>query len=392
MEHFEAWAETNFEENLAVLIDYLRVPTLAGQGVGVPEGAEATAALLAAAGVEPRLIDVPGAPPVVYGEIGEGPRTLMVYDHYDVQPAEPLDLWTSAPYEPTIRDGRLYARGAADNRGELAARVRALAGYRATMGEPPLKIKFVFEGEEEIGSPHLGEFVAANRDMLEADGCLWEGGGWDDDGNPEMTLGLKGIAYFDLRVRSADADLHSSLAAIVPDAAWRLVWALASLKDADERITIEGFMARVVEPGPEDLALLERLPLNEAKIRETTGIARFVNGLTGLALKRKLYFEPTCTICGLTSGYGGPGAKTVLPAEASAKVDFRLVPDLDPPTVERLLRDHLDRHGFADIETRLISGVAPARSPVNADIVRAAIATARAIWGMEPAVSPNSPG
>jgi acetylornithine deacetylase/succinyl-diaminopimelate desuccinylase-like protein len=392
MDRFDAWVEASRDANLEELRGLLRQPTLAGQGIGVREGAEATAALLRRAGIEARIVDVPGGSPVVYGEVGAGPRTLMVYDHYDVQPPEPLELWESDPYAAEIRDGKLVARGAADNKGELVARVRAVLGYREAVGDLPVKVKFVFEGEEEIGSPHLADFVAQNRDLLQADGCLWEFGGWDEDGNPSMFLGLKGLAYFDLRVRSAAADLHSSLAAIVTDAAWRLTWALASLKDERERIAIDGLMERVAPATEADLALLEGLPLNEAEMKRTAGIAAFVNDLSGLDLKRKFLLEPTCTICGLDSGYQGAGAKTVMPAEARAKLDFRLVPDLDPETVARLLRKHLDRRGFWDVETELIGGLHPAKSPSDAPIARAAIETARDLFGRAPAVAPTSAG
>lgn len=316
----------------------------------------------------------------------------MVYNHYDVQPAEPLDPWHSDPYAAEVRDGTLYARGAADNKGELVARVLATRGYQEQIGELPLKIKFVFEGEEEIGSPHLPDFVEQNRELLDADGCLWEGGGWDEDGNPAMTLGLKGIAYFDLSVRSTATDQHSSVAAIITDSAWRLTWALASLKDEQERITIDGLIERVAKPSDAELALLERLPLNEAEMKRQAGIDRFVNDLTSLELKRKFLMEPTCTICGLTSGYSGDGAKTVMPAVAHAKLDFRLVPDLDPEIVARLLREHLDRRGFTDVETTLVGALHPARSPLDAPIASAAITTARDLFGREPAVAPTSAG
>jgi len=251
---------------------------------------------------------------------------------------------------------------------------------------------FVVEGEEEIGSPHLAPFVAAHRDLLRADGCLWEFGGWDEAGNPAVYLGLKGMAYVDVRVRSAGADLHSSLAAIVTDAAWRLTWALGTLKDERERITVDGLMELVAPPAASDLALLEKLPLDEAELKRVAGVDGFVNGLSGLELKKKLLLEPTCTICGLDSGYQGAGAKTVMPAEARAKLDFRLVPGLDPETVARLLREHLDRRGFHDVETELIGALHPARSPADAPVVAAAVEAMRAVTGREPAVAPTSAG
>lgn len=391
MDDFDAWVETNRDANLEELRALLRQPTLAGQGIGIREGAAATADLLRRAGAEVRLFETGGAP-IVVGEVGNGPRTLMVYDHYDVQPPEPLDLWDSDPYAAEIRDGRLFARGAADNRGELVARVLAVKGYRDAIGDLPLTVRFVVEGEEEIGSPNLAGFAEGNPDVLRADGCLWEFGGWDESGNPAIFLGLKGMAYVDVRVRTAGADLHSSLAAIVGNAAWRLTWALATLKDERERITVDGLMDRVAPPTDADLALLDRLPLNEADLKRVTGADAFVNDLSGLELKKKLYLEPTCTICGLDAGYQGAGAKTVMPAEARAKLDFRLVSGLDPETVADLLRAHLDRRGFGDVETTLIGALQPAKSPAEARIVGAAVDAMRAVSGREPAVAPTSPG
>jgi len=315
-----------------------------------------------------------------------------VYDHYDVQPPDPLDAWTTPPFEPTVRDGFLFGRGTSDNKGNLMARLQAIEAYTATFGPLPLKVRVLFEGEEEIGSEHLNEFARRHADRLRADGCIWEAGYKDAAGRPTISLGLKGICYVDLKVRGTRLDAHSSVGGIVPSAAWRLTWALASLKNERDEITVDGLMDRVRAPSPADLAVLERLPFDEDGWKRIHGIDGFVGGLTGLPLKQRYFLEPTCTICGLTSGYQGDGSKTVLPAVASAKVDFRLVPDLTPELVRELLRKHLDARGFADVEITPHHGERPSRWPPDTDVAKAAVAANRSAYGMEPVVYPLMAG
>ena len=387
-EHVRLRARSYVEE----LKELVRLPTVSAHGRAIEETAAAVLARATRAGLRAQVLRVAGGPPTIVGETGAGDRTLLVYDHYDVQPPDPEDEWTTAPFEPAERDGRLYARGVSDNKGNLMARLQAIEAYRATMGELPLRVRVLFEGEEEIGSAHLAEFVRQHAERLRADGCIWEAGYKDAAGRPTISLGLKGIAYFELRVRGARSDAHSSLATIVPNPAWRLVWALATLKDADDRITIDGFAEHVREPSAADLALLERLPYDEEETKRIHGIDSFVRGLAGTALKRKHFFEPTCTICGLYSGYSGPGSKTVLPAVAGAKLDFRLVPDLEPELVGRLLRAHLDRRGFTDIEITPFHGERPSRWPNDTPVAKAATAACRATYGVEPVVYPLMAG
>ena len=205
-------------------------------------------------------------------------------------------------------------------------------------------------------------------------------------------MGLKGIMYVELRVRSASRDLHSANAAIVPNAAWRLTWALSSLKDERDNILIDGFMDHVVAPPPEALAAAAELPFDAELLKQTYGIHAFINDLEGAAAVRKLLFTPTCTICGLDSGYKGAGTKTVLPAAAMAKIDFRLVPDLQPDLVLRLLRAHLDRRGFTDIEIIDLGGEPPARSPVDSKVGLAARQAVETVYGQPALVYPNMAG
>jgi acetylornithine deacetylase/succinyl-diaminopimelate desuccinylase-like protein len=315
-----------------------------------------------------------------------------VYDHYDVQPPDPLEEWRTPPFEPTERDGYLYGRGVSDNKGNLMARLQALELYREVFGSLPVRVRVLFEGEEEIGSDHLSAFVARYGDRIRADGCIWEAGYKDAAGRPTTSLGLKGIAYFDLKLRSIAKDAHSSMGTILPNAAWRLTWALATLKNERDEITVDGLMERVRKPTAADLALLEALPYDEDETRRIHGVGSFVRGLTGTAMKVKHFLEPTCTICGLTSGYSGMGSKTVLPAAASAKLDFRLVPDLTPQLVRELLRAHLDRRGFTDIEIVPHHGELPSRWPSDTAVASAAIQACRATYGTDPVVYPLMAG
>lgn len=392
MEEFKAYVDENADRFVAELQRLCRQPSIAAQKVGIEETAEMVLSMLQGIGAQARLIPVAQGSPVVYGTIGQGKRTLIFYDHYDVQPPEPLEEWESDPFAAEIRQGVLYARGAADNKGDLVARLMAVEAYQKSRGELPLKIKFVFEGEEEVGSPHLGQFVEENRGLLEADGCIWEGGYKDISERPVIYLGLKGILYVELWAKGAQRDLHSSWATLVPNPAWRLVWTLATLKDENDRLTVDGLMAHVEEPPPEEEALLRKIPFEEEKLKADFGIPHFLGGVKGVeALKRHLY-GPTCTICGFRSGYIGEGPKTVLPSEAMVKLDFRLVPNLEPRLVLDLLRKHLDRRGFGDLEIVEITAEQFAKSSPEAPIVQVALEAARAIYGQEPVVYPLEAG
>lgn len=385
---FDAHVRSRAREYVEELAALVRLPTVSAQASAIDETAAAVLSRAKRAGIAAEALRVPGGPPTIVGEVGGGERTLLVYDHYDVQPPDPLDEWKTPPFEPVERGGMLFGRGVSDNKGNLMARLQAIEAYRATVGELPLRIRVLYEGEEEIGSEHLTAFVGAHGDRLKADGCIWEAGYKDAAGRPTISLGLKGIAYFELRAHGPRSDVHSSQGTIIPNPAWRLVWALATLKDPGDNIAIDGLMDHVRTPSAADIALLERLPYDEAEVKRIHGIGAFVRGLTGTPLKLKHFFEPTCTICGLTAGYSGPGSKTVLPAVASAKLDFRLVPDLDPDLVARLLRAHLDRRGFGDIEITPMHGEKPSRWPADSAVAQAAVAACRDAYGTEPVVYP----
>jgi acetylornithine deacetylase/succinyl-diaminopimelate desuccinylase-like protein len=386
------YADNHLEDTVARLQAFCRQPSIAAQGEGMEEMAELVFRTFRHAGGSAELVRTPGHPVVLGRFAGVGSKTLMFYNHYDVQPPDPLELWDSPPFSAEIRDGHLYARGVADNKGNLVARLAAVEAWLAVRGELPLNILFVVEGEEEVGSPHLGRFAEENIEKLRADGCIWEAGYKDTRGRLEIALGAKGIVAVDLKVRCLGHDLHSANAAIAESAAWRLIWALSSLKGPDERIRIPGFYDDVRLPNERDRAMLAAWDYDEADQLAEFGARGFVLGLEGEALKEKFLLQPTCNVCGFHTGYGGPGIKTVLPAQASAKLDFRLVPDQDPSDILDKLRAHLDAEGFQDVEIEVEAPEPPARTDPDDPLVSAVVSAARRAYDLEPVVKPMMAG
>ena len=391
MPTFESFLAEQRERFIDDLKSLVAQPSVAATGQGLPDMAALVQQRLERIGATVQPISTGGAP-IIYAEIGSGPRTLLIYNHYDVQPPDPIELWTTPPFEPNVRDGKLYARGVSDNKGDLACRLQAIEAWQQTLGPLPLTIKWVIEGEEEIGSPHLAEFAQQHAARLPADGCLWETGGKNEDDRMALTLGLKGIQYLELRARSGERDLHSGLAAIAPSAVWRLVWALNTLKDQNDEILIDRYTDHVRAPDEAELAMLRALPFDEAKRKAALGIERFINDEHGLDVLKRLYYGPTVTICGIQAGYTGEGLKTVLPNTACAKIDCRLVPDLTPEICIALLRAHLNRRGFGDVEIVPLNGEHPAASPVDAPIVAACRTAVQQVYGHDPVMIPLSAG
>jgi acetylornithine deacetylase/succinyl-diaminopimelate desuccinylase-like protein len=390
----DAYLEANLDASIAELSRLVAQPSVSAQKTGLAECAQMVADMLRQRGFSVEIIPTEGAP-VVYGERkGRTDKTLLFYNHYDVQPAEPLDLWDSPPFEPSLRDGVLYGRGVSDDKGHLVSRLFAIDAFLAVDGELPCKVKFAVEGEEETGSVSLEPFVRNYRDKLAADACVWEFGYVDHRDVPIQFLGLRGICYVELSVETARIDVHSGTGgSIFPNAAWRLVWALNSLKGPDERIKIPGHYDKVKPPSPRDRQLMAVLPEIAEEYISRYGIDHFLKGLTGgVELKLAEVFEPTCTICGLDSGYQGPGSKTVLPARASAKVDFRLVPDQHPDEVLAALRTHLDMQGFSDVQITYHGGVPPARTDPDHPFVALVVEAARDVYGVPMEVVPMTGG
>ena len=389
MEDVFAYIDEHQKKFVERLQRLCRQPSISAQNIGIQETARMVARVMEEIGMKTESYGTDGAP-VVYGTVGSGPRTLLIYNHYDVQPPEPLQEWQSPPFAAEIRDGKLYARGAADNKGNLVARLCAVEAWLATRGALPLTVKFVIEGEEEVSSAHLHQFVRQHRVLIQADGCLWEAGGKDIQENPGLYMGAKGILYVELEATGATRDLHSSQATIVPNPAWRLVWALASFKDRYENILIDGFYDDVVEPTPEEMEHLRRMAAmrDDELRRRDLGIDQFLLGLSGIQLIKRNLFQPTCTICGFGAGYTGQGSKTVLPHRAIAKIDFRLVPNQRPDDIFQKVRTHLAQQGFVDLDVRLLGAEHPARTPVDSLLSKVVQQTTKEIYGRDPIVSP----
>jgi len=386
----DTYIDEHLEESIHELTKLCAQPSVAAQNLGIDACANLVGEMLKKRGFVVEIVPTAGSPVVIAERKGRSNKTLISYNHYDVQPPEPLELWESPAFEPTVRNGRFYARGAADNKGNIIGRLYAIDAILNEDGELPCTVKFVIEGEEEISSVHLHEFVKENQERLAGDACVWEIGGVDFSGAPIQMIGLRGICYVELSVQSASDDVHSGTGgSIFPNAAWRLVWALNSLKGHDEHIRLPGFYDDVEAPTEKEKALMAKLPDKAEYYKERYNLRAFLKGIEGgLELALEEVYRPTCTICGLTSGYQGPGSKTVLPAKASAKVDFRLVPDQTPEKVLKQLRTHLDAEGFDDVMITFLGGEEPAKTDPDDPIVKIAVDAAEDVYEQPTRVIP----
>lgn len=385
--HIEAHAD----ESLELLAELIRQPSVSAHRLGFDKAPGLVCRILQDAGFRSEIVPIPndGLPSVFGVQDGATDRTLLFYTHYDVQPPEPLELWESGPFEPELRGDRLYGRGASDDKGNIVARLAAIRAFREVRGELPCNVKFFAEGEEENGSKNLPELIQQRGEEFKADACIWEGGNCTGDGTPLVETGLKGGLGAQLTVRKLSRDAHSANATVLPSAAWRLVQALNTIKGADDRCLIDGFYDNVITPTAAEEEAIRALPDESSGWREAFGVDSFIGGLDGVDLRRKHLLEPTANIEGLVSGYTGPGRKTVLPAEAMARIGFRLVPEMRPDDILSKLRAHLDRHGFYDVKAEMLTGGYPVRTPVDSPWAKLVAATASEVYGRPAALSPN---
>ncbi|HST50471.1 MAG TPA: M20/M25/M40 family metallo-hydrolase [Pyrinomonadaceae bacterium] len=388
---FDRYVDRHSRSFTERLQELCRMPSVAARGTGMRAVAEKVEQMLQRVGAGTRSFKVGSGFPIIYGECGAGPRCFVVYGHYDVQPVGQLTEWSSGPFASVVRDEKLYARGASNSKGDLVARLAAVEAYQKTFGKLPVCLRFVVEGEDGIASPSLYRFAEENAELLRADGCVWDDGYTDTKERLVINLGFKGIAFLELRAFGARTDLHSKWGGIVPNPAWRLVQALATVVSPKGVITIDGFSSHIAPLTTEDRQMLKRIELDEAGLRKEFRIGGWVHGMTGRELTKELIFGPTCTICGIRTGHTDAGAKTILPGAATARLDFRLVPDLAPALVVQLLRKHLDTRGFQDIEINELGSEPYAKSPPSSTVARAAIETAEEIYGQPPVVYPIDP-
>lgn len=317
-----------------------------------------------------------------------GAPTLLLYSHYDVISPEPIDQWTYPPFAAERVDGRIIGRGATDAKANVLALIKSVETLLAVRGEVPCGLKLILEGEEERGSANLPMFMEQYRERLAADSAMSFDGGIDPSGVPKIGLGTSGMLYVELEVHGAKKELHSAGARLYLNPAWRLTWALASIKGPDERVLLDGFYDDLVPPTEEDERLMAAMPWNDQRQLDDAGLSGFLTGVSGIEAVRRLLFQPGLAICGITSGFSGEGPKAVIPTHASAKLEFRIVPNQTPEGVLEQLRSHLDKHGFEDVEIHTISTVETAKTRPEADIVSAVVDAARSLYG-EPMLKPT---
>jgi len=383
--------DDGFEESVAALQRVVRQPSISSQNIGVRECAALLVEMMTDIGIDARVMETEGLP-VVYGEIrsarADAP-TLVIYNHYDVQPAAPLDEWTHKPFGAEIVDGVMYGRGTTDAKGNLLCHLRAIAAFQQAGVELPCHVKLLFDGEEESGSPSLPAFVAANTDLLAADAALSFDGGFGGSNRPRISFGTSGLLFVELRVRGAERDLHSARARLVENPAWRLVWALNQLKGPDGRVMLDGFYDAIRPTTALERKTLETSGWDDAAQQADLGIGRFLGGVSGVDAYEQLLFTPTCNIAGFATGWMGEGHKTVLPGRAACRLDFRLVANQDPDAILASLRLFLDAHGCEDFEIESRGNIEPARTALDTPFAEVIVEAARDVYGGEPDVQPT---
>jgi acetylornithine deacetylase/succinyl-diaminopimelate desuccinylase-like protein len=391
LETYLATHDARFHDEL---FEFLRIPSVSARSEhrgDVARAADWLAARLRAIGLTGEVVPTAGHP-VVLGEwrgAGASAPTILIYGHYDVQPAEPLELWTTPPFEPSIRNGRIYARGAVDDKGQLALHVDALEAHLATRQRLPVNVIVLAEGEEEVGSEHLAPFIEANVRRLACDGVVISDSAMFAPGLPSILFSLRGLAYFQVDVEGPSGDLHSgSYGGAVVNPATALARIIASFHDASWRVAVPGFYDRVREWEPDVRARLAALPFRDADFRAETG-APALNGESGFSTLERVWTRPTLEVNGLLSGYTGEGAKTVLPAHAMAKVSCRLVPDQSPEEIAALVTAHVTRVAPPEVKVtiRTIHTGRPWRAALEGPLFEAGRRALARAFGRDPVLA-----
>jgi len=358
--------DSNMNNLISDLQTLIRQPSVSAKNEGIEECAKLVKKLLKKSGLKSEILRLKkGVAPIVYGEIKSkqnSTKTLMFYNHYDVQPAEPFDLWDDPPFSGTRKGNKIFGRGATDDKGELITRIKAVEACLKTTGDVPCNIKFVIEGEEETGSAHIENYLKKYRKKFSCDGVIWEFGYVDAKNRPIIGLGMKGLLFVELSTKESIIDAHSSLAVLIKNPAWRLIDAVKTLRDSHGKILIKDWYKEVKLFSKKDLELIRKEPFDENVFKKEFGIKSFVGNKKGMSAKKALAGGATCNIAGFVSGYTGDGAKTVLPGNALVKIDFRLVPKMDPKKQVMRLKKHLKSKGFTDVKIKVFHGEAAART------------------------------
>ena len=388
-DHIERSKES-FLKDFRTLLQY---PSISAQGRGITDCARIVKKYMDKAGIRTQILQEKDGNPVVFGTVKSksSSKTLLIYGHYDVQPVEPLEEWKSGPFEAKVQGKKIVSRGATDSKNNVMSCIKATESFLKSAGDVPLNLKFLFEGEEEIGSPHLPRFIEENRERLKADSVVCYDGDLDQSGRAKVNLGVKGLLYVELRCKKARDDLHSSYAPLAENPAWRLVWALDTMKSPEGKILIKGWYDDVEPFTPAQSQLVGKIPFNGASLLKEWGLKRFLNAKGDREALMNYLTQPTCTICGIKTGYIGPGSKTVLPGSAMVKIDFRLVYNQNPKKLLGNLKEHLHIHGFDDIQVKALGFLEPSRTIPSAPIARAAAKAAKVAFGSSPVILPRNP-
>lgn len=384
MKNWENLVNEQMPEAIAALQRYSQQPSISAQCKGILETVEILKEFIQEAHGEWKVLDDCGGNPVIYAVFepsanGNPNKTILFYNHYDVQPPEPLEEWLYPPFGAEIHDGKMYARGVSDNKGDLVVRLQAISILQKN-GGLPCRVKFMIEGEEEIGSPTLSRVLEKHAELFKADATIWEWSQKNKADQIEMIMGVKGMCYMQLECEGSDIDIHSQYGSVFDNPAWRLIQALATMRSVDNRITVEGFYDNIIPPTEELLEWSKAYPFDAKGAKDIFGLKRPLIAEESNA-RDAFLFEPTMTVCGIESGYNGSGAKTVLPKRAQVKLDCRLVPGQTPDDIANKIRRHLDKRGFNDIQAHMLNGLLPFRSDLNHPFVRTAIKTAEKIYG-----------
>ena len=363
------YIDSNMDGLVSDLQTLIQQPSVSAKNEGIEECAILVKKMLKKSGMPSEILRLKkGVAPIVYAEIKSkknNSKTLMFYNHYDVQPVEPLDLWDDPPFSGTRKGNKIFGRGSADDKGELITRIKAVESFLKTDGDVPCNIKFVIEGEEETGSAHIDDYLKKYKKKFSCDGVIWEFGYVDSKNRPIVGLGMKGLLFVELSVKESIRDAHSSLAVLIKNPAWRLIEAIKTLRNSDGKILIRDWYKEVTPFTKKELEIISKEPFDEGSFKKEFGINSFLANKKGIDAKKALVGDATCNIAGFVSGYTGEGAKTVLPGKALVKIDFRLVPQMDPKKQVQRLKDHLKSKGFADIKIKIFHGEAAARTSIN---------------------------
>ena len=380
-------------EHLEILKTLVRQKSISSRNEGVKECSKLLRRIMEDAGIETQIFDTPGQP-IVYGELEgntSGKPTILFYGHYDVQPPEPIRRWDSEPFEPTVRDGRLYGRGTGDNKGQLLTHILAVKAYLDLMGEVPVNVKFIFEGEEEIGSPNLGEFVENHKDLLKADLVLTSDGPLHESGTPIIAFGVRGVMNFDLHLKTAKTDNHSgNKGGVIPNAAWEMVRFLSTMMDEKDQVLVEGFYEKVLDPTPYEGQLISRFPFDKEGIARSFGVEEILPDKE--SFYKRLLFLPTLTINGIEGGHIGPSSKNIIPCEAKAKMEIRLVYDQDPEDLIRRIEKHIEDHDPRITLIRVEEDMRPSRTSSELEVSQVIIRAVEKAFGEKPLIYPAMGG